>query len=416
MARKMPGLDGIETVKKLQEAHDQELPAIMMVTAHNRLDAERRSADAPVSVFLDKPVSEELMKDSLLDVLGILSVERTKNANLMPDRLEFYKHTPWKVLLVEDNEVNQQIMLELLNDLHFHTDTAMDGEAAVRRALEERYDLILMDVQMPKLDGYEATREIRKSYNSTQLPIIAMTAYALDQDKQRAIDSGMNAHIAKPIDETELMNALRSQLKLENVDSIDSGATNTGAEWLDRLGAIDRNEIPGNLATRPETFQSILRTAYSNHRDDMSLLVDALIKEDIEEAKAIAHTLKGMSGNIGAKLFNQDVSSLYASLGTGDYGEHLANAKESYEALMNDLENLSSPIQSETTKNLDEAIQDLRERLQNQGHDAYKYLSVLQRLIGSEQLPTYDKLEVAVQRYQFKEALLLLEKLTQEIQ
>ena len=181
------------------------------------------------------------------------------------------RSVPSSILIVEDNEVNQQIVVEVLNALHLHTDTALNGKDAVRKVQERQYDLVLMDIQMPEMDGYDATREIRKSQDSAALPIVAMTAYALDQDKVRAFDAGMNNHLAKPINESELVEVLSKYLILENIDeTLPQESPDSAPSFLDKLTFLDTESVLGTLRNNEETYHRILVTTYENHRHDMN--------------------------------------------------------------------------------------------------------------------------------------------------
>ena len=191
----MPDMNGIETVRRIRKVIGEETP-IIILTAYDWADIEEEAKEAGVTAFVSKP----LFMSELRSVL----TQQATTPEKEPDSDNQYRHAGKKVLLVEDNELNQEIAASILEEAGLLVDTVGDGTDAVERmgeVDEDRYDLILMDIQMPKMDGYTATREIRTLDNNQKanIPIIAMTANAFEEDKRKALAAGMNAHIAKPI-------------------------------------------------------------------------------------------------------------------------------------------------------------------------------------------------------------------------
>ena len=208
----LPDLSGIEVVRQIRAVAGQNVP-IIILTAYDWTAIEQEARDAGVTAFCNKPIFLSDLRDILMTALG--KMDAPPPAAIIPDPVEELKGK--HILLVEDNELNQEIARELLEESGFKVSTASDGTAAVdimSNAKPGDYDLILMDIQMPRMNGYEASRAIRalpdKAVNS--IPIVAMTANAFQEDRQNALDAGMNDHVAKPIDVDALLQVLTEQL------------------------------------------------------------------------------------------------------------------------------------------------------------------------------------------------------------
>lgn len=208
----MPEMNGIETARRIRAAIGQETPVIIL-TAYDWTDLEEEARQAGVTAFCEKPLFLSDLKSALLTANHLVEKEETVSWTQM----DFSNR---RVLLVEDNELNREIAEAILEETGFRVEVAVDGSdavAMVRQSPEHYYDAILMDVQMPVMDGYEATRAIRALHreDAGTLPIIAMTANAMEEDKEAALMNGMNAHIAKPIDVDLFLEVLGKYLKNE---------------------------------------------------------------------------------------------------------------------------------------------------------------------------------------------------------
>ncbi len=198
----IPDMNGIEVVRQVRKLIGNEMP-IIILTAYDWADVEAEAKEAGVTAFCSKPLFMSELRDAL-SVPFHLSEPQTEEERA-------YDFTGKRILLAEDNALNQEIAVAMLEDRGFIVDTAADGTEAVRKIETERpYDAVLMDIQMPKMDGYEATKEIRTMNDAAKAstPIIAMTANAFDEDRQRALNAGMDYHIAKPINMDVLEKAL----------------------------------------------------------------------------------------------------------------------------------------------------------------------------------------------------------------
>lgn len=199
----MPDMNGIETARRIRSSMKNEVP-IIILSAYDYSDVEQEALDAGVTAFISKP----LFKSELISVLKNPKTVRKQSVETLHSCYEG-KH----LLLVEDNELNREIAEEMLKNAGFIVDSVNDGIDAVERMKdldENAYDLILMDIQMPKMDGYTATKEIRHLSNrrKANIPIVAMTANAFEEDKKKSMAAGMNAHLSKPVNIKNLVETL----------------------------------------------------------------------------------------------------------------------------------------------------------------------------------------------------------------
>ena len=208
----MPDMNGIETVRQIRRVVSDDTP-IIVLTAYDWTDFEEEAKEAGVTAFVSKPIFMSELRSVLTKPTEV--VTETKQEEVK------YDFSGKRVLLVEDNELNREIATELLKEIGMEVDVACDGIEAVNsiyKSKEDCYDVVFMDIQMPKMDGYTATKEIRTLKNSKKanIPIIAMTANAFDEDKQKAFEAGMNGHISKPIDIATIAKTLNEIFKNKN--------------------------------------------------------------------------------------------------------------------------------------------------------------------------------------------------------
>ncbi len=204
----MPALDGIETSKQILALENVSTPHLVMVTAYGREDVLRSAEASGLEGVLVKPVTSSTLLDTTLSILGA-DVDQGEIEGAATETLANIAHLRGiRVLLVEDNEINQEVALGQLEDAEVEVDVADNGEIALNMVKSNEYDIVLMDMQMPVMDGIEATRLIRAESRFDELPIVAMTAIALAVDRERCLEAGMNDHIAKPIDPDQLFSTL----------------------------------------------------------------------------------------------------------------------------------------------------------------------------------------------------------------
>ena len=214
----MPGLDGIETSKLILALPRLSAPPhIVMVTAYGREDVLKQAEENGLENILLKPITSSTLFDTIIAILHAHQ-EATAHVQIAPS-FETERTRGTRVLLVEDNEINQEVAIGLLGDAAIEVDLADNGEIAVRMVRDGSYDAVLMDMQMPVMDGIEATQAIRSDPRFQDLPIIAMTANAMAADREKCLKAGMNDHIGKPIDPDELFSVLLRWAGRRNVDT-----------------------------------------------------------------------------------------------------------------------------------------------------------------------------------------------------
>jgi PAS domain S-box-containing protein len=291
--RMPPGMDGAQAAREIRNLPNP--PRIVMVTAFGREDVRTQAEAAGIEAFLVKPVSQSSLVDALVGLFApeagaVLGVARGAEIRLDGVRL----------LLAEDNEINQQIAKELLEGAGAHLDIANNGREALEKlaaAGPEAYDAVLMDLQMPEMGGIEATERIRAEARFARLPVIAMTAHAMVEERERCLAAGMVDHITKPIDPQALFQTLARWVKASRA-AAPAQAGNAGEslpeiEGLDTAGGLKR--VAGNR----KLYLSLLRQFTDKQADASARVAAALARDDHAEAERIAHSVKGVAGNIG---------------------------------------------------------------------------------------------------------------------
>jgi two-component system sensor histidine kinase/response regulator len=306
----MPGIDGIETGKRIRALPNLAVrPQLVMVTAYGREEVLKQAEDSGFANVLIKPVTPSMLFDSAVEALGA-DHETTLDAPAASTQ-ELSRLRGAKILLAEDNELNQEVALGLLEDAKMSIELAANGEEAVRMASTKKYDLVLMDMQMPVMDGVTATKAIRSKPELSNLPIIAMTANVMAADREKCIEAGMNDHVAKPIDPDELFAGLLRWIKpREGVGAPAQGAAPTvsvsaaaakapDAETL-AIPGIDTKAALRRAGGSLKRYESLLRKFAQPSAGGVEEIRRALAAGDTETAARAAHSIKGSAANLGA--------------------------------------------------------------------------------------------------------------------
>ena len=301
----MPGMDGLELVNELKKQHAGEIPAVLMVTAYG-LDTVRKAArDHEVDGLIIKPVNPSALYDSVNKILqlGKKKVEAHKlNKQNDTDHKSYLEGK--RILLVEDNEINMELAMELLKDVGIICDSAWNGAEAIEKLKESNFDLVLMDIQMPVMDGLTASRKIREELNNKVLPVLAMTAHAMKGEREKSLAAGMNDHITKPIDPEFLYMTLRKFLAPKSVNTqqkeskrdkvvVETVVNNINIVGIDTITGLRR------AAGKEEVYLKLLRTFVENYGSFKAKANQLQTQNRLDETGMLLHTLAGVSGNIG---------------------------------------------------------------------------------------------------------------------
>jgi len=334
---KMPGMDGLDASRLiLQEKNLQTPPKIIMVTGYGRQEVMQQAEKIGLDGFLIKPVTPSTLFDTIMAAFG-KEVARTNRTTGQQDAELTTGIQGAHLLLVEDNEINQQVAQEILEDAGLKVSIANDGQEAVDMVAKDSYDAVLMDIQMPVMDGFEATRTIRQNERFKDLPIIAMTASAMTQDREDALTAGMNDHVAKPIDVKALFGVLSNFIKSRPGGSppeqpAAKQATPAPTEETplpDSLPGISIKAGLGRVNNKESLYRKILKKFYTDYENVTAEIRGALQAEDAEMARRLAHTVKGVAGNIGANDLQTIAGELEAAIKEKD-SEGVAIALEDF--------------------------------------------------------------------------------------
>ncbi len=308
----MPRMNGIEAARGIRALGPPQPPLIIMVTAFGREEIEREARDAGLDGFLVKPVNASVLFDTILQAFGSSRLQRAHDAG--GEELRNPRLAGLRVLVAEDNDINQQVARELLEAAGIEVTIANNGRIAVDRALSEPFDAILMDLQMPVMDGFEATRLLRAHGGDlAAIPIIAMTANAMAEDRGRCLAAGMNDHIGKPVDVRLLHEALERWTRPaagRSAFSPPEAVPEAPVAAFDVPAAIER--LGGLRALWLKLARRYLDSAPAAQE-----IAQALDAGEVDVARRTAHTLKGVAATLGALNLSAQAASVEQALAAG---------------------------------------------------------------------------------------------------
>jgi len=300
---RMPGMDGVMTARAIRELPLESPPHLVMVTAYAREEVLKEAEGAGLADFLLKPVTASTLFDT---AVRVLSGETSEQRSVIPESADREQRLARlqgaRVLLVEDNELNREVAIELLAEYGLVVEVAEDGRQAVDKVSAADYDLVLMDMQMPVMDGTTATMEIRRKPALQDLPIVAMTANAMQQDRERCLQAGMNDHVAKPIEPEELYAALLRWIPARATAlATPAPAAVSDAPELPSVPGLNTELGLRRVLGKRAAYLDMLRRYLTSQENTAEDIRAALAAGDRETAERLAHTAKAVNGNIGAE-------------------------------------------------------------------------------------------------------------------
>jgi two-component system sensor histidine kinase/response regulator len=361
---KMPGMDGIETSRRIKNHPDlSKIPAVVLATAYGREEVMQKAEAVGLEGFLLKPVSPSMLFDTIMQAFGQEIDASSRVAQRKEQGAQVLENIQGaRVLLVEDNEINQQVAREILEGAGLNVTVARNGQEAVNAVQAGSYDAVLMDVQMPVMDGYTAARKIREwesvsakadtdmmetrnifgenpetkidrsipvlSPQSSELPpssiqhpassiqhpvpIIAMTAHAMTGDEQKSFESGMNDHVTKPIDPGKLLASLQKWIKpvaerkpaqysvVRDVPAKIDQAASREDDLPESLAGFDLAAGLTRLSGNKRLYRKLLLDFGANYGSAAADIREAMAADDFKHAHSLVHNLKGLAGNLAA--------------------------------------------------------------------------------------------------------------------
>ncbi|WP_257280712.1 transporter substrate-binding domain-containing protein [Endozoicomonas sp. ISHI1] len=427
---RMPETDGIELAEEIRAMELDSMPVLIMVSAYGREEVMAR-ASGRVDAFLIKPASSSVLVETILRTLDYKSsVGGSKGVDSHASKQTF----KGDILLVEDNEINQQVARELLEGMGLTVTLADNGQEAVDILESNTFDLVFMDIQMPRMNGYQATRVIRRNVGDKDLPIVAMTAHAMTGDRERCLQVGMNDHISKPLNPVELQEMVDRWLQVSD-EGASSGPAVTKAteqkefaEDLEKLKGIHLhnglNRVRGNV----ELYRQLLVNFYLDQGEDLQKLRDCLDKQDWQAARFIVHGIKGAGGSLGAEHLHITAARLEAALRTRDElpsKELLKSFEHAFEEVMESLRQLVGKDPEEATvgegrveiERLSLLMSSMITQLQEGDVSASESLpELVGGLVGKVDKHKLDRLQKSIRVYDFEEAEQILEGFQSEVE
>jgi len=351
----MPGIDGIETARRIKaNATLAKMPAMLMVTANGREEAYLEADKVGLQGFLLKPVYASVMYNTLLDILGIESIPGPQAVKKQTRPADLEKIHGAHILLVDDNSINQEVANEFLLDVGMVVTIASNGRECLDALQHGPFDLVLMDIQMPEMDGLEVTRRIRQDSRFKDLPIIAMTAHAMAGDREKSLAAGMNDHITKPIDQAVLYQTLKEWIPEKPSATLPekprraSDVAIPDEVSLPSLPGIDQVEALKVLNHNTRLFVKMLYDFQKNYGGLPTLLLELSGAGKWRVIQEKAHAVKGVAGYIGSAFLMQAAQKLEDALKDDrreEAANHLVSFIDALDAILSSLSALPVPAE-----------------------------------------------------------------------
>ena len=441
---KMPGMDGIEVARKIRQEMNLTMPIIMM-TAFGREEQRIQAEAAGIDGFLVKPIYPSTLFDAIMDGFGKGGAKDANYKKGFTTRASIYRK-PLKglhILVAEDNPTNQQVAQAILEKAGIAVTIVGDGDAAVEAVRHHDFDAVLMDIQMPRMNGFEATRRIRELPRGKSVPIVAMTAHAMKGDEEKCLEVGMNGYVSKPVNQDRLFHTLWRLLSATDAAfgqpapgdeaAIDMQTEAAASDYglPDALPGLAIKATLSSLNIDGATMARIMVGFSEDNRQTGQRLRQALANKDLDILRQLAHSIKGSSANIGADQLSKAAYSLEdacrkadaANEGHGALGPLIDNVIAALNQVLQSIGTLALPVSdadvsgepmtAESLESLMAALGDAIEKADPQAIETcWPPFKQKARQSGWVDPILVSAMEAQIERYDYEQALESIRKIT----
>lgn len=414
---KMPDMDGIDTVKMINElcigckvkkncSFIMPPPSIIMISAYRQEQIVKKAKEFGVDIFLQKPINPSILYDVLMEVFGEdLQRDYIQEGEKISLKSKITTLKGARVLLAEDNDMNREIIHSLLGESGIIIDDAVDGVEAVQKIKKSDYELILMDIQMPNMDGITATKEIRKF--EKDIPIIALTANAMTRDIEESRKAGMDEHLSKPLNIEDFFQVLLKHIQPKDIETTIEGEK----EELDLpyIPSLDLKKALYHLGESKPLLIKMLCDFQINYKDFNKKATTLFVDDDTESLKRSLHTLKGLSSNIGSHKISKIAQDLEENFSL----EELSTLQLEIDKLNSEINsshicssNRDGKKQSVDTDTITQKFSQLESAIETRRPNNFKPLleEILSFDIDGNDLVIIQGVQEAVEKYRFDDA------------
>ena len=418
MDYKMPGIDGIETTLQIKSIQSiKKMPIVIMITAYKSEAVKEKARNVGIEEVLVKPIDQSMLFNAIVNIFG--PKESIFGKIKQNNSINHHLFSKTSILLVEDNKINQEITKEYLTHIGIDVSVAENGLEAIEQVKNNTFDLILMDIQMPLLDGYEAAKIIKNMQSLKKMPIIAMTAHAMAEDKEKALQAGMDDYISKPFDPQILIEKMIFWLDKDISGEYEENRSDTPLEKaeLNVLEALKR------LGGNEKLYLELLQAFINESSFIIGKIKKSMEKEDNKSIVSELHKLKGLSGSIGAHKvmrlsdsLGQAVKIKYEKLYTiKDLEAEILVVHQRIQSILEHKRHMQGQnIRKEQDEDLNELLTQLRSFIEENSFIDESILNEVEIKIKKDKVcyESFKKLKVALDYFDYLEASKLIGEIT----
>jgi PAS domain S-box-containing protein len=345
---KMPQMDGFALAERIKQSSELSGAIIMMLTSASQPGDAARCRELGIAAYLTKPIKQSGLLDAIMTTIGISPQDEDQSQQIARPSLDKSERS-LHILLAEDDAVNQKMVVRMLQKRGHTVAVAKNGKEALAALEKEAFDIVLMDVQMPEMDGFEATAAIRSKEKTTgapkaegvgerseHIPIVAMTAHAMKGDRERCLEAGMDNYVSKPIKAQELFDVIESLVSASAKAETEKPAEQQADEIFDKTAALDR--VDGDA----ELLMELVEAFFEEYPGLLSQIRESIAQGDSQTLMRAANTIKGSVGIFAAKPAFEAAFKLEMMGRNGD----LAHAEEAYAALEAEIKRLKPALET----------------------------------------------------------------------